>query len=105
MEEKYKDRKLLVFMTITVVVGFVRLMIERAYVFILPYILSSLMGVLCTYFGYALAKGHNRRHAFWHERDSQGGEPSEFAICWGKLGGWACFGLALFLSLLSGIVG
>ncbi len=104
MDKKRKDKKLLLFMILTTAIGGINILLKKAYVILFPYLLLAVTAILSIYYAYAFSKWHNKRHAYYHERDGKGGEPSEWFIFGNKIGGWLSFGAALFLSLLSNML-
>ena len=100
MNENKKNLLTILGMILTTALGTVNLVIEGVFEFILPLWGCTILSIFMIYFAYTTAKWHNKRHAFWHERDQAGGEPSALSIFLNKLSGWFLFALGMFLALL-----
>ena len=96
---KTKNLITILAMILTTALGTINLIIEGIFELILPLWGCTIVSILMIYFAYTLAKGHNKRHAFWHERDQSGGEPTELSIILNKLSGWFLFGVGMFLAV------
>lgn len=103
---KKADIRLLIVLIVTALIGFSHLLICGVFVgiFITSYIFVTVGGILMIWFAYSAAKWHNKRHAFLHERDGEGGEPSSWGIIRLKVSGWVLYLLGLFEAFLPLII-
>ncbi|MBQ8295306.1 MAG: hypothetical protein IJX87_02600 [Clostridia bacterium] len=100
MDDKKRNKIFLLFLILAEGLGIVCNIFNEAYIFIPLSLAASCMGIVIIYFAYGLAKGHNRTHAFWHERDNNGGEPSDWSISRYKIRGWALYIMALLMAFV-----
>ena len=96
---KKKNLITILAMILTTALGTINLIIEGLFELILPLWGCTLLSIPMIYFAYTTAKWHNKKHAFWHERDQAGGEPTELSIFFNKLSGWFLFGVGMFLAV------
>lgn len=106
-KEKRANIRLLILMSITAVLGGVHILFcgVQEVIFIVAYAFCMITSIPWIWFSYSLAKRHNQRHAYYHERDQVGGEPSEWGILRVKIEGWILYGVGLFLSFVPLILG
>ena len=97
---KRKDFITILAMILATALGTINLIIEELFELILPLWGCTLLSIPLIYFAYSLAKRHNKMHAFWHERDQSGGEPTEWSIIRNKISGWFLFGVGMFLAVI-----
>lgn len=100
---KNANVKLLVVLIITALIGGAHILLcggDGAVAMISAYIVAMACAIPMIWFSYSAAKWHNKRHAYLHERDGGGGEPSEWGILRMKISGWSLYIIGLFVSLL-----
>ena len=100
---KKANIRFLVVLIITALIGGAHILlcgVDGAVVMITAYIVAMAGAIPMIWFSYSAAKWHNKRHAYLHERDVGGGEPSEWGILRMKISGWSLYLVGLLLSLL-----
>ena len=105
---KKANIRLLITLIITALIGGAHILfcgVDGAIALLGAYVVTTAIGIPMIWFSYSMAKWHNKRHAFLHERDSSGGEPSDWGLIRMKISGWIMYSLGLFLSLLPLIIG
>ena len=99
----------LIVLIITAVIGGVNLLlcgVKGSLALFGTYVLAMVVSIPMIWFSYSMAKWHNKRHAYLHERDGAGdGEPSDWGIIRIKIEGWSLYIVGLILSALPILIG
>lgn len=99
-DKKKKDVRLLICLIVVSLFGAVAIIVKQNYFLFAMYIPLSSLGILTLYFNYSLCKLENKWRAMWYERNPSDGEPSDFHLIMGKIGGWLIVIIAFVLALL-----
>ena len=100
MDKKKKDLKLVLLLIVTAVVGLIHLIFNGNKELIPAYLLLVVVAIPVSYFSYSLGKWRNRWENIWTEKNPSDGEPSEWLVIVGKIGGWFMFICAMIIALI-----
>ena len=107
-KENKKDKAVLYLCYITCIVACVHIAVysiiigNSRWLFFLPGVaVTFITGLWTLYRHERLAKWHNERHTYWHEKDGVAGEPSRWLLTKIRLQGWTFLVLGFAMCLIT----